>query len=206
MILQNIILNPAQLELLVQAPQEAADAAQSAETAAEDAANRAEAAAANILTGRINSIQRIYKMIEDRGLQRDVISLPGVPNHVLAALYRLATLSVTPTQFEGGFPFTFSEAYSVGTPSIMSRIPVVTELLDDPELLSLMTFDPLDRDEMRRKILWGLSNVDELFERQKPLFEKMSARTWPGVAGEYLDLILSTAQSEKKQRIGRNDR
>lgn len=48
MILQNIILNPAQLELLVQAPQEAADAAQSAETAAEDAANRAEAAAANI--------------------------------------------------------------------------------------------------------------------------------------------------------------
>lgn len=157
-----------------------------------------------VLTGRINSIQRIYKMIEDRGLQRDVISLPGVPNHVLAALYRLATLSVTPTQFEGGFPFTFSEAYSVGTPSIMSRIPVVTELLDDP-LLSLMTFDPLDRDEMRRKILWGLTNVDELFERQKPLFEKMSARTWSGVAGEYLDLILSTAQSEKRQRSGRKD-
>lgn len=47
-ILQNIILNPAQLELLVQAAQEAADAAQSAETAAEDAADRAEAAAANI--------------------------------------------------------------------------------------------------------------------------------------------------------------
>lgn len=47
-ILQNIILNPAQLELLVQAAQEAADAAQSAETAAEDAAVRAETAAANI--------------------------------------------------------------------------------------------------------------------------------------------------------------
>ncbi|MFK4060723.1 hypothetical protein [Brucella anthropi] len=47
-ILQSIILNPAQLELLVQAAQEAADAAQSAETAAEDAADRAEAAAANI--------------------------------------------------------------------------------------------------------------------------------------------------------------
>ncbi|WP_246673113.1 MULTISPECIES: glycosyltransferase [unclassified Mesorhizobium] len=144
-----------------------------------------------VFTGRIGNFQRIRDMIETRGLQRDVISLPAVPNYVLAALYRLAALSVTPTQFEGGFPFTFSEAYSVGTPSVMSRIPVVTELLKDQRLLDVMTFDPQDREEMLSKILWGLDNREALFKAQRPLFEALSARTWSKVADEYLDLMLS---------------
>ncbi|MBZ9896624.1 glycosyltransferase [Mesorhizobium sp. BR1-1-6] len=144
-----------------------------------------------VLTGRVGQVQRIRDMIDNRGLQRDVISLPAVPNHVLAALYRLSALSVTPTQFEGGFPFTFSEAYSVGTPSVMSRIPVVTELLKDRKLLDIMTFDPQDREDMLRKVLWGLDNRETLFQAQRPLFEVLSARTWSKVADEYLDLMRS---------------
>ncbi|TPJ65345.1 glycosyltransferase [Mesorhizobium sp. B2-6-1] len=154
-----------------------------------------------ILTGRTTGIERIRKLIEDRGLQRDVISLPSVPNYVLASLYRLAVLSITPTQFEGGFPFTFSEAYSVGTPSIMSRIPVVTEIIQDQELLDVMTFDPQDREEMLQKILWGLDNDQTLLTAQKSLFETMSLRSWDNVANEYLDLILRSATEQKKPRL-----
>ncbi|MBZ9727399.1 glycosyltransferase [Mesorhizobium sp. CO1-1-11] len=153
-----------------------------------------------ILTGRTASNERVWKLIGERGLQRDVVSLPSVPNYVLAALYRLAVLSVTPTQFEGGFPFTFSEAYSVGTPSIMSRIPVVTEVIQDQALLDLMTFDPMDREEMLQKILWALDNRQALLEAQKPLFETMSSRTWEVVAKEYLDLIVRSATEQKRTR------
>ncbi|TPK14177.1 glycosyltransferase [Mesorhizobium sp. B2-5-11] len=144
-----------------------------------------------VLTAKIAGNERIRDFIADRGLQRDVISLPSVPNNVLAALYRLAALSVTPTMFEGGFPFTFSEAYSVGTPSVMSRIPAVSEVIQDKKLLDLMTFDPRDRKDMLSKILWGLDNRDELLAAQRPLFEALSDRTWSKVADEYLDLMLS---------------
>jgi glycosyltransferase involved in cell wall biosynthesis len=144
-----------------------------------------------ILTAGIEDIDRIKDFINDRGLQRDVISLYSVPNKVLAALYRLAALAVTPTMFEGGFPFTFTEAYSVGTPSVMSRIPAVTEVVRDEKLLDLMTFDPRDRKEMLRKILWGLDNRQALLDAQRPLFESLSTRTWSVVADEYLDLMKS---------------
>lgn len=144
-----------------------------------------------ILTAGIEDTDRIKDFVNDRGLQRDVISLYSVPNKVLAALYRLATLAVTPTMFEGGFPFTFSEAYSVGTPSVMSRIPAVTEVIRDEDLLNLMTFDPRNRKDMLRKILWGLDNRQALLDAQRPLFEGQSARTWSTVADEYLDLMRS---------------
>ncbi|WP_034657697.1 glycosyltransferase [Chelativorans sp. J32] len=146
-----------------------------------------------ILTGNIHSNKRLQDFIRSQGLERDILSLHSVPNSVLGALYKLAALSVTPTQFEGGFPFTFSEAYSVGTPSVMSRIPVVTEMIDDPALLDRMTFLPHDQEDMLRKIVWGLDNRDELLRLQGPLYEQLSERSWGTVASEYLDVIKAVA-------------
>ncbi|EPE97113.1 glycosyltransferase [Rhizobium grahamii] len=147
-----------------------------------------------VLTGRFSGNDRIAGIVRKHGLERDVISLPSVPNDVLAALYRLSCLSVNPTMFEGGFPFTFAEGYSVGTPSIMSRIPVVTEIIKDESLLDMMTFDPRDRDEMLKKILWGMDNADALYNAQRPLFDSMSMRTWTTVADEYLGLMRKVAE------------
>lgn len=144
-----------------------------------------------VLTAQFASNPRIKDLIAERKLGRDVISLSSVPNHVLAALYRLAALSVTPTFFEGGFPFTFSEAFSVGTPSVMSRIPVVKEIIQDEALLEMMTFNPADRAAMLEKILWGLDNRDALVAAQQPLFESLATRTWSIAAGDYLDVMRS---------------
>lgn len=142
-----------------------------------------------VLTARIDVSPRIRQLVADLKLHNDVLSLPSVPNNVLASLYRLARLSVTPTMFEGGFPFTFTEAYSVGTPSVMSRIPVVTELITDTKLLQQMTFDPRDKEEMLNKIMWGLENRCELLEAQRPLFDAMQSRPWTTVADEYIELM-----------------
>ncbi|CCM79574.1 glycosyltransferase [Rhizobium mesoamericanum] len=146
-----------------------------------------------VLTAKFDTQSRIRELITKHGLENDVLSLSSVPNHVLAALYRLARLSVTPTMFEGGFPFTFSEAYSVGTPSVMSRIPVVTEVIQDQFLLDQMTFDPRDRKEMLEKILWGIDNRDLLLKQQLPLFETLQLRSWTNVADEYIALIRKVA-------------
>ena len=66
----------------------------------------------------------------------------------MAAFSHLAVLAVNPTLFEGGFPFTFSEAYSVVTPSIISKIPVVEDVVTDTYLQKRMLFNPYNLDDM----------------------------------------------------------
>ncbi len=148
-----------------------------------------------IITGNPEHSASLNSYILSRRLQFDVISLCEVSNEVLAALNHLAICAVNPTLFEGGFPFTFSEAYSVGTPSVMSRIPVVLEESQDESLNSVMLFDPHDLEDMTNKIEWAIHHKQELLQLQKPLYEKFSARTWDHVAREYLDLFEKAALS-----------
>jgi glycosyltransferase involved in cell wall biosynthesis len=153
-----------------------------------------------LLTGKSDQALYISKIISELGLERDVICLHDLPTQVMAAFYHLATLAVNPTLFEGGFPFTFSEAYSVGTPSVMSRIPVVEEMVSDPELQEVMLFNPYDIDDMVERITWGLEHREELYERERQIFEKIESRSWAMVAQEYLD-ILDRVSNEKSMGI-----
>jgi hypothetical protein len=75
----------------------------------------------------------------------------------------------------------------------MSRIPVVTEVIKSDSLLDMMTFDPRDREEMLKKILWGMDNVDALYNAQSDLLVSMSKRTWTSVAREYLGVMREVA-------------
>jgi glycosyltransferase involved in cell wall biosynthesis len=149
-----------------------------------------------ILTGRADKIPYTSKIILELGLERDIICLHNLPTQVMAAFYHLAILAVNPTLSEGGFPFTFSEAYSVGTPSVMSRIPVVEEMVTDPELQEVMLFNPHDIDDMVERITWGLQHREELYEKERQIFEKLESRSWAMVAQEYLD-ILDCVSNEK---------
>ena len=106
----------------------------------------------------------------------------------MAAFCHLATLAVNSTLFEGGFPFTFSEAMSVGTPSLLSKIPVVEEVITDPNMQSYMLFDPYNLDEIVEKICWGIDNRDTLYQIEKPLYDEMKKRTWGDVATDYYNI------------------
>lgn len=139
------------------------------------------------LTGKYTDNAQLCQYIIENRLQNDVLCFHDVPNLILAALYACAELCVNPTLYEGGFPFTLSEGMSVGTPSVMSRIPQVTEFtkgwgLDD------CLFDPYDYKDIADKILYGLDNRAKLVERQKPLYQNHSKRTTSGQAGkEYVE-------------------
>ncbi len=140
-----------------------------------------------VTTGDFEHNSKVKDYILRNRLQYDILSFHNVSPEVLTALNHLAICAVNPTLFEGGFPFTFTEAYSVGTPSVMSKIPVVLEEIEDATMQDQMLFDPYNIEKMANKIEWGIKNRDVLYASQKPLYEKFEKRTWDIVAEEYLD-------------------
>lgn len=126
-------------------------------------------------------------ILHEQQLDDDVISLPDLDPVAHAAVYRLATQTVCPTLFEGGFPFVFSESLSVGTPVILSRIACVEEMLSPSDLVMiLMTFDPLDSEALAEAIVRALAGRTALIERQRELLAEQRKRTWTDVGRDLL--------------------
>ena len=82
----------------------------------------------------------------------------------------------------------------------MSRIPVVEEMVTDPELQEVMLFNPHDIDDMVERITWGLQHREELYEQERQIFEKLESRSWAKVVQEYMD-ILDRVSNEKSVGI-----
>ena len=131
----------------------------------------------------------IGHFVSEKRLQNDVIFLPGLTATELAACYKLADLAVNPTLSEGGCPFTFSEALSVGTPVVMSRIPVAEEVLSDPELQGVTFFDPYSWQDCAERIEWALKNRVELLRVQDKAFAVFAKRSWSDVVKEHIQVL-----------------
>ncbi|ANY65366.1 hypothetical protein BBD42_01930 [Paenibacillus sp. BIHB 4019] len=138
-----------------------------------------------IVTGDISNLEYMQDYIKENHLENDIFVMGGLSSEVLAAFNKMAVCAVNPTLFEGGFPFTFSEAYSVGTPSVMSSIPVVEAEIESIELRDLMLFDPYNPYSMAQKIEYAMEHKDELYKAQAGLYEKFAQRDWKLVVGEY---------------------
>ncbi len=146
-----------------------------------------------ILTVNLDHDKALKAYIKDKDLEKDVLCLQNVSARVLTALYQRAICAVNPTLFEGGFPFTFTEAYSVGTPSVMSNINVVNRHIKDNELKNVMLFDPYDLDDMLQKIASAVRDPDALYKMQAPLYAEFEKRSWEQVAEEYANVIKNVA-------------
>jgi len=142
-----------------------------------------------ILTGDPGRMPEIKRFIVDHHLENDVLCLYGLSVSELAACYKLADLAVNPSLSEGGCPFTFTEALSVGTPVVMARINVTAEILYETELQGTTFFDPYDWEDMARRIEWALNNRDYLLEIQNQVFRRLKQRTWADVANEHIAIL-----------------
>lgn len=142
-----------------------------------------------VLTGTPGNIREIADFLVINNLGNEVLCLPGMSVSELASFYKLADLAVNPSLSEGGCPFTFTEALSVGTPVVMANIPVTTEVLTDPELQQATLFDPYDWRDMADRIEWALNNRDQLLTVQRRTYEQLISRTWTDVAREHLDIL-----------------
>ncbi len=151
-----------------------------------------------ILTGSHTLVPEIREFIQQNNIETDVLSLDGLTVQQLAACYRLADLAVNPSLSEGGFPFSFAEALSVGTPIVMARIEVTDEILRNEDFYADMTFDPYDWRDVADRIEWALDHRDALLERQSAFYEAMLAnRTWRNTLDDHIRVLDQVAASPK---------
>jgi glycosyltransferase involved in cell wall biosynthesis len=158
-----------------------------------------------ILTGNPRETPSVNEFIAEKGVENDVLFLHGLSERELAACYRLADLAVNPSLSEGGFPFTFAEAVSVGTPVVMARIPVTTEYLGSAPVAASMLFDPYDWRALADRIEWALANREVLYRAQREYFDEIVARrTWAHVVDDHiraLDRISRGAQRADADKL-----
>lgn len=143
-----------------------------------------------IVTGAFTA--ELDEYVREKRLMYDVISLHHVPPDLHAYLFYLAEAAIHPSFFEGGFPFTFSEALSVGKPVLLASMPYVTEVIDENSDGDFL-FDPYSVDDIADKIQHAVRNRDSLLTRQKQILAGMKSRTWESVAEEYLNVMRDAA-------------
>jgi glycosyltransferase involved in cell wall biosynthesis len=155
-----------------------------------------------VLTGHPAHSPEVQRFVIEHRLENDVLFLHGLSVSELAACYKLADLAVSPTLSEGGCPFTFTEALSVGTPAVMSRISVVEEILTDPDLCKTTLFDPYDWRDCANRIEWAIQNRSHLLHIQKEFYAGLTQRTWADVVQEYINALekISGLDSKAKSR------
>lgn len=155
-----------------------------------------------ILTCDLRRDPVAYQYVYEKKLQFDVLCFCGVSAQELAALYHCADLVVNPTLYEGGFPFTFGEGMSVGTPSVMSDIPQVREIVVPFGLEKDMLFDPYDWKSMADKIEYALQNRDALYQKELSLYRELKKRTGSVVAEEYVHAFEYFIEQDKLAQKG----
>lgn len=134
----------------------------------------------------ITDAKGILDYIIDHRLEYDVLAFNNVTVQQLAGLYKCADLVVNPTLYEGGFPFTFGEGMSVGTPSVMGDIPQTRDVVEPYGIAEDMLFDPYDWKNMADRIEYGLMHREELYQKELPLYRELEKRTGDVVAEDYV--------------------
>lgn len=138
-----------------------------------------------LLTADVSGVGPIMEMIGKEDLWDRVIPLPRLPQPDHALIYAASDLALAASRFEGGFPFLFSEALSVGTPIIMAETPTVRATVP-PGLRMRMLFDPHDAKDLARCLLQAFADPGLYLAQSRVLFEMKRDRTWADVVNEYL--------------------
>jgi glycosyltransferase involved in cell wall biosynthesis len=117
-----------------------------------------------VLTGkRRDEYDRVFGRVRELGLSSQVLHIGYVETAELAALYRLATVTVVPTLFES-ISIPVYEAFSLGTAVCVSDVVALPEQVGDAALL----FDPRSTRDIADKICTLLADPDlrrQLIER-----------------------------------------
>jgi glycosyltransferase involved in cell wall biosynthesis len=125
-------------------------------------------------------------LINELGINRDVLVTGFIPDEQLGALYRDAALFVLPSLFEG-FGMPAVEALAMGAPTLVSDLPVLREVtLNAAHYIA----DPLDANQMADEIAQILASGEAArptIELRNDLRHRVAPET---IAGQYLKLML----------------
>jgi len=105
---------------------------------------------------------------------------------------RHARALINPTFAEGGFPFNFSRAVALGTPAVMSDIPVVREMFGRldvaPSTYAPWLFDPSDYRALADTIEAVLARRQEVHQAQLGVVQAASGHTIKDMAQRYFEI------------------
>jgi glycosyltransferase involved in cell wall biosynthesis len=142
-----------------------------------------------ILIADLSTNSELHEYILRKRLQYDVLCMPEVSLPVFSALNYLALCTIEPSLFTAQFPSSFSEAYSVGTPSIMGAVPVIFEEIQDPLLQQAMLFAPDKVEDLVEKLAGAVMNPDLLYEKQHLTYQKLTKLDWLNHAKKHLQFF-----------------
>jgi glycosyltransferase involved in cell wall biosynthesis len=157
-----------------------------------------------LLTASLAGGDAITALIDKHNLWDVVIPLPRLPQPIHATIYAAADLAVAASRFEGGLPFLFSEAVSVGTPVIMAETAIVRASMP-AALRGRMMFDPLDTDHMAGAIVRGLNDPSLFLEQSRILATMTARRTWADVVNDYLKAGRDAMEYKKEPEVKKLD-
>jgi len=130
---------------------------------------------------------------------RDFFTPGYVSDAEIRSLYRLATVFVLPSLYEG-FGLPSLEAMQAGCPAIVSAIP---PLLEQNELLGgfARTFDPRDPGALADQIAWVLEHGEEARENARSAAERVrEVYDWHKTARAYLATFAAVADARAPAR------
>ncbi len=99
--------------------------------------------------------QHVRQTIQETGMEDRVFILENIPNYELTAFYKMATLSIYPSIYEG-FGMPIMEAMHLGVPVAASDIAPIREVGGD----SILYFDPHNLDAIQDTIARALTDSE----------------------------------------------
>lgn len=125
----------------------------------------------------------------------DAVFTNWVPDETLRALYRTASISVTPSRAEG-FGLPAAEAATSGTAVLVSNVSGLPEIVG----LNEATFDPDDADDLARVMTRTLT--DEAFRQRLAHtgLERSRAWRWDAVAARTISALDRLANHRSRRR------
>ena len=127
--------------------------------------------------------EKLFKLINELNLQKDVIFAGSVPEKELPQWYNAADLLVYPCDY-AGFGLPPLEAMACGTPVITSNTTSLPEVVGDAGIM----IDPADINKLSQEIYSVLTDKDLQKDMSKKGLKRASRFNWDKSASETLEI------------------
>jgi len=152
-------------------------------------------------------IHTINKIISDNGIDiSKVITLPLMPNIMMAKIYKNTDIGLFPNRCEGGSNLVMMEYMACGKPVIASYNSGHKDVLNEENSILLSRMKPVivkddrdlniaiweepDIDEVIEKLIWAYHNREELLKIGKKAGKDMSRLTWSETAKRFYEIMI----------------
>lgn len=133
--------------------------------------------------GWLNEYERILKLINEMGIEKDVIFPGYIPDEDLSAIYNMADLFVYPSLYEG-FGLSPLEAMSCGCPVIASTTSSMPEVVGEAAIM----VNPYDIEGLADAMCRVLTNKELRLKMKKQGIERAKMFSWKRCATETLEV------------------